>query len=38
MMRLLLIGCLLLLSACASQLPLPEKTPVLVKNAANCDK
>ena len=29
MMRLLLIGCLLLLSACASQLPLPEKTPVL---------
>ncbi|PMX28007.1 MULTISPECIES: DUF3261 domain-containing protein [unclassified Pseudomonas] len=29
MMRLLLIGCLLLLSACASQPPLPEKTPTL---------
>jgi hypothetical protein len=29
MMRLLLIGCLLLLSACASQPPLPEKTPAL---------
>jgi len=30
MMRLLLIGCLLLLSACASQPPLPERTPALV--------
>ncbi|PRA30847.1 hypothetical protein [Pseudomonas poae] len=29
MMRVLLIGCLLLLSACASQPPLPEKTPTL---------
>ena len=29
MMRLLLIGCLLLLSACASQPPLPEKAPAL---------
>ena len=29
MMRLLLIGCLLLLGACASQPPLPEKTPAL---------
>ncbi|MBY8947312.1 hypothetical protein J1G35_15755 [Pseudomonas sp. SH10-3B] len=29
MMRLLLMGCLLLLSACASQPPLPEKTPAL---------
>lgn len=29
MMRLLLIGCLLLLSACASQSPLPAKTPAL---------
>ncbi|NWE17884.1 hypothetical protein [Pseudomonas sp. P7548] len=29
MMRLLLIGCLLLLSACASQPPLPEKIPTL---------
>ncbi len=29
MMRTLLIGCLLLLSACASQPPLPEKTPTL---------
>ena len=29
MMRLLLIGCLLLLSACASQPPLPERTPAL---------
>ena len=29
MMRALLIGCLLLLSACASQPPLPEKTPAL---------
>ena len=29
MIRLLLIGCLLLLSACASQPPLPEKTPTL---------
>ncbi|CRL98073.1 hypothetical protein [Pseudomonas sp. 24 E 1] len=29
MMRMLLIGCLLLLSACASQPPLPEKTPAL---------
>jgi hypothetical protein len=29
MMRSLLIGCLLLLSACASQPPLPEKTPTL---------
>lgn len=29
MMRVLLIGCLLLLSACASQPPLPEKTPSL---------
>ena len=29
MMRMLLIGCLLLLSACASQPPLPEKTPTL---------
>jgi len=29
MMRLLLIGCLLLLSACASQPPLPEKIPNL---------
>ena len=29
MMRSLLIGCLLLLSACASQPPLPEKTPAL---------
>ncbi|WP_339469230.1 MULTISPECIES: hypothetical protein [unclassified Pseudomonas] len=29
MMRMLLMGCLLLLSACASQPPLPEKTPVL---------
>ena len=27
MIRLLLMGCLLLLSACASQPPLPEKTP-----------
>ncbi|WP_248751471.1 hypothetical protein [Pseudomonas sp. MWU15-20650] len=30
MIRLLLISCLLLLSACASQPPLPEKTPALV--------
>jgi len=29
MMRSLLIGCLLLLSACASQAPLPEKPPAL---------
>lgn len=29
MMRALLIGCLLLLSACASQPPLPAKTPAL---------
>ena len=29
MMRLLLISCLLLLSACASQAPLPEKMPAL---------
>ena len=29
MMRALLIGCLLLLSACASQPPLPEKNPAL---------
>ncbi|WP_421551992.1 hypothetical protein [Pseudomonas yamanorum] len=29
MIRMLLIGCLLLLSACASQPPLPAKTPVL---------
>ncbi len=29
MIRLLLMGCLLLLSACASQPPLPEKTPAL---------
>jgi hypothetical protein len=29
MIRVLLIGCLLLLSACASQPPLPEKTPSL---------
>ncbi|AZE52610.1 MULTISPECIES: hypothetical protein [Pseudomonas] len=29
MMRLLLIGCVLLLSACASQAPLPEKIPTL---------
>nr|WP_315412119.1 hypothetical protein [uncultured Pseudomonas sp.] len=29
MMRLLLIGCLLLLSACASQAPLPGKMPTL---------
>ncbi|WP_300635750.1 hypothetical protein [Pseudomonas sp.] len=29
MIRLLLIGCLLLLGACASQAPLPEKTPAL---------
>ncbi|WP_103733934.1 hypothetical protein [Pseudomonas sp. GZJR-8] len=29
MMRLLLMGCLLLLSACASQAPLPEKIPAL---------
>ena len=29
MMRLLLIGCLLLLSACASQAPLPDKIPTL---------
>ncbi|ANF83860.1 hypothetical protein ACLBW8_11840 [Pseudomonas sp. M5A4_2d] len=29
MIRMLLIGCLLLLSACASQPPLPERTPVL---------
>ncbi|ARB31131.1 hypothetical protein HX787_16295 [Pseudomonas tolaasii] len=29
MIRLLLMGCLLLLSACASQPPLPEKTPNL---------
>ncbi|MGY4637592.1 hypothetical protein [Pseudomonas sp. TE24901] len=29
MMRLLLMGCLLLLSACASQPPLPEKIPAL---------
>ena len=29
MMRMLLIGCLLLLSACASQPPLPEKPPTL---------
>lgn len=29
MIRLLLIGCLLLLGACASQPPLPEKTPTL---------
>ena len=30
MMRLLLIGCVLLLSACASQAPLPERMPTLV--------
>ncbi|WP_455823770.1 hypothetical protein [Pseudomonas graminis] len=30
MMRMLLIGCLMLLSACASLPPLPEKTPPLV--------
>nr|WP_314524667.1 hypothetical protein [uncultured Pseudomonas sp.] len=29
MMRMLLIGCLLLLSACASQPPLPKKPPTL---------
>ncbi|MBY8970575.1 hypothetical protein J1G33_09220 [Pseudomonas sp. P867] len=29
MMRLLLMGCLLLLSACASQAPLPEKIPAM---------
>ncbi|AZE64639.1 hypothetical protein SAMN05216475_6449 [Pseudomonas synxantha] len=29
MMRLLLIGCVLLLSACASQAPLPERMPTL---------
>ena len=29
MIRMLLIGCLLLLSACVSQPPLPEKTPAL---------
>lgn len=29
MIRALLVACLLLLSACASQLPLPEKTPGL---------
>ena len=29
MIRLLLMGCLLLLSACASQPPLPEKNPAL---------
>jgi len=29
MMRMLLIGCLLLLSACASQPPLPSKNPTL---------
>jgi len=29
MMRLLLISCLLLLGACASQAPLPEKIPAL---------
>ncbi|AZE70710.1 lipoprotein [Pseudomonas synxantha] len=29
MMRLLLIGCVLLLSACASQAPLPERIPTL---------
>jgi hypothetical protein len=29
MMRLLLIACLMLLSACASQAPLPAKTPAL---------
>ena len=29
MMRTLLMGCLLLLSACASQPPLPEKAPAL---------
>lgn len=29
MMRLLLMGCLLLLSACASQAPLPEQIPAL---------
>ncbi|MCS3415686.1 hypothetical protein M2399_000316 [Pseudomonas sp. BIGb0450] len=29
MIRMLLIGCLLLLSACASQPPLPSKNPVL---------
>lgn len=29
MMRLLLIGCVLLLSACASQAPLPQRTPTL---------
>ena len=29
MIRLLLMGCLLLLSACASQAPLPEKIPAL---------
>ncbi|QJI34422.1 hypothetical protein [Pseudomonas sp. ADAK13] len=29
MIRMLLIGCLLLLSACASQPPLPSKSPVL---------
>ena len=29
MMRMLLIGCLLLLGACASQPPLPEKNPTL---------
>ncbi|AKA27062.1 DUF3261 domain-containing protein [Pseudomonas chlororaphis] len=29
MIRALLVGCLLLLSACASQPPLPEKTPSL---------
>jgi len=27
MMRCLLLGCILLLSACASQAPLPEQTP-----------
>ena len=29
MIRCLLLGCLLLLSACASQAPLPEQTPNL---------
>ncbi|WDG42989.1 hypothetical protein PUP72_03040 [Pseudomonas synxantha] len=29
MMRLLLFGCVLLLSACASQAPLPQRTPTL---------
>ena len=30
MIRALLLGCVLLLSACVSQAPLPERTPSLV--------